>query len=97
MGVVLVLSISYFHDVASRHKLPVDTSSRLGVVLVALSLVFNLAQTILDLYRGYVVCLLTWRSCFQLIILPSLFSELCRHDPRKWTEASSFALRRYTR
>jgi hypothetical protein len=57
MGVVLVLSISYFHGFASRHKLRLDTSGRSGVVLVALSLVFNLAQTIIDLYRGYIVCL----------------------------------------
>lgn len=83
MGVVLVLSISYFHDVASRHKPPVDTSGRLGVVLVALSLVFNLAQTILDLYRGYVVCLTL------AILLPSnrsslglLFQALQPRSPR---------------
>lgn len=61
MGVILMLGISYF--VALRHPdnrpTPgLDTQSKLGPTLVAMSLGFNLLQTIFDLVRGWDVSLL---------------------------------------
>ena len=54
MGIVLVLSINYF-AILSHPKPPGESSRRLGVSLVAVSLVLNLAQTIVDGFRGWEV------------------------------------------
>ncbi|WWC85493.1 uncharacterized protein L201_000357 [Kwoniella dendrophila CBS 6074] len=53
MGIVLILSINYFLSIVLQPKSPHESSRRLGVTLVAISLVFNLAQTAVDLARGW--------------------------------------------
>ncbi|WVW81444.1 hypothetical protein I302_103438 [Kwoniella bestiolae CBS 10118] len=53
MGIVLILSINYFMTLASQPKSPHESSRKLGVSLVGISLVLNLAQTMVDLYRGW--------------------------------------------
>lgn len=53
MGIVLTLSVHYFASLSSRPKLPQDSSRRLGVALVGLSLAINASQTGIDLYRGW--------------------------------------------
>lgn len=53
MGVVLILSINYYLSVISRPRSPSESSKRLGVILVTLSLIINASQTVVDLFRGW--------------------------------------------
>lgn len=55
MGVVLILSINYFTTMLARPKVPTESSHRVGMILVAVSLAFNIAQTATDFYRGWTV------------------------------------------
>jgi hypothetical protein len=58
MGVLLMLGIHYFvtlsHNKSSnRAPASLDYQTRLGPILVSLSIFFNLVQTILDMVRGW--------------------------------------------
>nr|XP_018266323.1 uncharacterized protein I303_00298 [Kwoniella dejecticola CBS 10117]OBR88481.1 hypothetical protein I303_00298 [Kwoniella dejecticola CBS 10117] len=53
MGIVLILSINYFLTLGFEPKSPHESSRRLGVSLVGISLALNLAQTVVDLIRGW--------------------------------------------
>lgn len=56
MGVVLMLGIQYFVQL-SHNSVPtsasIDRQTRLGPILVFLSILFNLIQTIMDMVRGW--------------------------------------------
>ena len=55
MGVLVILAIDFFVALISQQKSPTESSKRLGATLVILSLTFNGAMTLVDLYRGYEV------------------------------------------
>ena len=53
MGVVFVLSADYLLSVASRRKLASESSRRLRVALVVVTMTISAAQTLVDLVRGF--------------------------------------------
>jgi hypothetical protein len=55
MGIVLVLSANYYTVLASRPKMPRVPSRYCGFFLVTSALLFNLAQTAVDMHRGWQV------------------------------------------
>ena len=53
MGIVLVLSITYLVSTWEKIGSSAESSKTLGIWLVTISLLFNLAQNAVDLARGW--------------------------------------------
>jgi hypothetical protein len=53
MGAVFVLAADYLLSVSSRRRQANEGSQRLGIILVSVTLGLALAQTVVDIYRGF--------------------------------------------